>query len=122
MPEMSYEQLDLNLLKVFDAIYTERNLTRAARILNVSQPAVSNALQRLRESLHDPLFVRERRGVVPTPFADSLAIPVHNALQMVRSGLSSREKFVPAESQRVFRVSMNDPAEALFLPPLVEEL
>lgn len=119
---MSYQQLDLNLLKVFDAIYAERNLTRAARILNISQPAVSNALQRLRESLDDPLFIRERRGVTPTPFADSLAAPVQNALQLVRSGLSSREAFTPQQSQRTFRVSMNDPAEALFLPSLVLEM
>lgn len=118
---MSYERLDLNLLRVFDVIYSERNLTRAASILCISQPAVSNAVQRLRETLKDPLFIREHRGVLPTPFADSLAPIIHDALQMVRSGLKSRDEFDPATSQRVFRVSMNDPAEALFLPRLTME-
>lgn len=113
---MSYERLDLNLLRVFDAIYSERNLTRAASILFISQPAVSNALQRLRELLNDPLFIREHRGVAPTPFANSLAPIVHDALQMIRSGLNSREEFHPEKSRRIFFVSMNDPAEALFLP------
>jgi len=119
---MSYTQLDLNLLRVFDAIYAERNLTRAAMILHVSQPAVSNALQRLRDALDDPLFIRERRGVATTPYADSIAAPVHDALLLVNSGLSIREKFSPERSQRTFRVSMNDPAEVLFLPSLVYAL
>lgn len=115
-----FENLDLNLLRTFDVIYTERSLTRASKILNVSQPAVSNALHRLRESLGDPLFVRERRGMMPTSFADSFAPAVHRALDSIRSGLSTREEFLPECSHRSFRVSMNDPAEALFLLPLVE--
>jgi len=119
---MSFEQLDLNLLRVFDAIYAERNLTRAALVLNVSQPAVSNALKRLREALNDALFVRERRGVVPTAYADNFAQSVHNALNLVRSELNSRERFSPERSQRTFRVSMNDPAEELFLPGLLSEI
>jgi DNA-binding transcriptional LysR family regulator len=119
---MAYEQLDLNLLRVFDAIYAERNLTRAAMVLNVSQPAVSNALKRLREALNDALFVRERRGVVPTAYADNFAQSVHNALNLVRSELNSRERFSPERSQRTFRVSMNDPAEELFLPGLLSDV
>lgn len=115
-----FESLDLNLLRTFDVIYTERSLTRASKILNVSQPAVSNALHRLRESLGDPLFVRERRGMMPTSFADSFAPAVHRALESIRDGLSTRETFLPESSRRSFRVSMNDPAEALFLLPLVE--
>lgn len=116
---MSFHNLDLNLLRVFDVIYTERNLTRAANILHISQPAVSNALHRLREVLHDPLFVRERRGVAPTPFADSLAPSIHSALQLVRSGLSSIEDFSSATSSRTFRISLNDHVESLLLPSLV---
>lgn len=119
---MSYQNLDLNLLRAFDVIYTERNLTRASKILYISQPAVSNALQRLRDSLGDPLFIRERRGMMPTPFADSFAPAVHSALQLIRSGLGAREEFSPQLSKRMFRVSMNDPAEALFLPSLVKIL
>jgi len=119
---MSFQNLDLNLLRAFDVIYIERNLTRASKILCISQPAVSNALQRLRESLGDPLFIRERRGMMPTPFADSLAPAVHSALQLIRSGLGAREEFSPKISKRMFRVSMNDPAEALFLPLLIDLL
>lgn len=116
-----FENLDLNLLRTFDIIHSERNLTRASRILNVSQPAISNALHRLRESLGDPLFVRERRGMMPTSFADSLAPTVHRALAMIKSELEARQDFVPAATERSFRVSMNDPADALFLHPLIKQ-
>ena len=119
---MSVERLDLNLLKVFDVIYNERNLTRAAEVLHITQPAVSNSLQRLRENLNDPLFIRERRGVVPTPFADSLAPNVQAALRLIREGLSVIDAFDPAISERTFRVSMNDPIEALFLPSMLKDM
>lgn len=116
-----FEHLDLNLLRTFDVIYSERNLTRASRILNVSQPAVSNALQRLRASLGDQLFVRERRGMMPTSFAESFAPTVHKALASIKSELYARRDFAPATTERSFRISMNDPAEALFLHPLVKQ-
>ena len=66
---MKLPKVDLNLFVVFDTVYTERNLTRAARILHITQPAVSNALKRLRAAFGDPLFVRTPRGVAPTPVA-----------------------------------------------------
>lgn len=116
-----FETLDLNLLRAFDVIYAERNLTRSAKVLNVSQPAVSNALNRLRESLGDQLFVRGKRGMMPTPFAEHFAGAVHNALDLVRSGISANEDFQPETSERRFRISMNDPAETLFLFPLIEK-
>lgn len=119
---MPLERLDLNLLRVFDVIYNERSLTRAASILHISQPAVSNALNRLRETLHDPLFIRERRGMSPTPAADSLAPAVQNALELLRSGLSSLEAFSPERAERTFRLSINDHVEAMVLPSLVLSL
>jgi len=115
---IKFEHLDLNLLRTFDTIFSERSLTGAARVLNISQPAVSNALQRLRESLDDPLFVRERRGMVPTTFAESIAPTVHRALTSIKQELSLQDEFVPDRTARVFRLSMNDIAEALFLHDL----
>lgn len=119
---MRVENLDLNLLRVFDVVYRERNLTRASEVLHISQPAVSNALQRLRDALGDPLFIRERRGVDPTAFADSIASDIQNALHIIRDSISSFKEFDPATSRRTFKVSMNDPVEALFLPNLLLEI
>jgi len=119
---MRLEQLDLNLLLVFDAVYTERNLTKVAKVLNITQPAVSNALQRLRNRLDDPLFIRGSKGVSPTVFADNMAPQIHEALQLMRRGLNKQHDFSPQDSSRTFRISMNDQAEALFLPLLIEQI
>ena len=80
---MKLSQVDLNLFVVFDAIYAEQNLTRAAEILHITQPAVSNALNRLRETLGDPLFVRIARGMRPTPVAHTLVEPIRAALRQL---------------------------------------
>jgi DNA-binding transcriptional LysR family regulator len=119
---MSFENLDLNLLKVFDAVYRERNITRAAELLHMSQPTASNSLQRLRDALGDPLFIRERRGVSSTTFADNIAPDIQNALYLVRQSVNSIKDFDPSTSRRTFKVSMNDPIEALFLPGLMLEI
>jgi DNA-binding transcriptional LysR family regulator len=97
--------LDLNLLTVFEAIYAEGNLGRAAQRLAMSQPAVSNALARLRVVTGDPLFVKSGRGVVPTPCARQLHAPVGNALDLIRSGLAGAREFNPRHSQREFVVA-----------------
>ena len=73
---MNLSKVDLNLFIVFDAIYTEANLTRAGQIVGITQPAVSNALARLRETFNDPLFVRTAQGMVPTPMAQNIIGPV----------------------------------------------
>ena len=73
-------RLDLNLFRVFEVVYRERNLTRAADVLHLSQSAVSHALARLREQIGDPLFVRHGRGVAPTPLAEQLAPDIQHAL------------------------------------------
>src|SRR5690606_39527245 len=81
---MTVKKCDLNLFQVFDTIYTERNLTHAARSLSITQPAVSNALARLRKLFDDELFVRTARGMMPTPVAESIAQNVSEALALLR--------------------------------------
>jgi DNA-binding transcriptional LysR family regulator len=115
---MNLRGIDLNLLPVFEAIYVERSLTRASEALHISQPAVSNALARLRAALGDPLFVRAARGVAPTPAAEALIGPVRDALARLRSGLDQRARFDPATADRVFNISMGEVAAAAFAPAL----
>lgn len=112
--------MDLNLLRVFQAIADEQSLTLAGERLHLSQPAVSYALRRLRAIFNDPLFIRTKTGMQPTPTALELAKPVTRALQAVQDALSYGEKFVPARSTRTFSLSMTDAAEMFFLPPLCE--
>ena len=114
--------IDLNLFVVFEAIYTERNLTRAAGILNVTQPAVSNALARLRAAFDDPLFARRGGVMAPTPVAQSLILPVRQALARLRSGLDARAQFDPANSARIFHIAMRDTSAATLLTPLARRL
>lgn len=97
--------VDLNLLTVFDAVYAERNLSRAAQRLAMTQPAVSNALARFRALTRDRLFVRAARGVTPTPLADRLADPIRRALELVREGLEGVRAFDPRTSRRSFTLA-----------------
>lgn len=113
--------LDLNLLVLFDALYQHRNLTTTGVRLGLSQPAVSRALARLRQMYGDALFVRQPRGVVPTPFADGLAEPVAAALAIVR-GTVERPLFAPARHARRFTLAMSDIGERYFLPRLLAHL
>lgn len=119
---MRLPQVDLNLFLVFDAIYNKRNLTRAAEVLCITQPAVSNALARMRKAFNDPLFVSTVQGMIPTPLADSVAGHVGEALQLLNVAVSQSENFLPNISRKVFRLSMTDLAEALLLPNLGETL
>lgn len=118
----TFNNVDLNLLRVFQAVSEERSLTLAGKRLHLSQPAVSYALNRLRELFGDPLFVRTRDGMQPTPAALELAKPIGRALQAVQEALRYAGGFEPAESGRVFRVSMTDVAEMVFLPSICEQL
>lgn len=118
----TFHNMDLNLLRVFQAIADERSLTLAGLRLHLSQPAVSYSLGRLRELFDDPLFVRTRNGMQPTPTAVELAKPIKRALQAVQDALSYAEQFDPAVSTRVLRGSMTDAAEMFFLPPVCELL
>ncbi|MBX6375676.1 MAG: LysR family transcriptional regulator [Acetobacteraceae bacterium] len=113
------DSLDLNLLRVFDAVARERHVTRAAQRLNLSQPAVSNALNRLRQALGDELFLRRPGGVEPTELAAALAGPVAEVLDRLRETLSVHAPFDPATSDRVFPVAFSEYAEAVLAPPLL---
>ncbi|WP_443113488.1 LysR family transcriptional regulator [Herbaspirillum seropedicae] len=118
----TFNNMDLNLLRVFQAIADERSLTLAGNRLHLSQPAVSYALGRLRQIFDDPLFIRTKEGMQPTPAALELAKPINRALQAVQDALRYTERFDPAQSTRVFRASMTDVAEMMFLPDLCEIL
>lgn len=119
---MTVKKCDLNLFQVFDTIYTERNLTHAARSLSITQPAVSNALARLRKLFDDELFVRTARGMMPTPVAESIAQNVSEALALLSSSILDREGFDARVSERTFQFSMSDLAEAVVLPRLIPYL
>ncbi len=112
-------KLDLNLLRVFDAIHTARNVSRAADALDLTQPAVSQGLTRLRNLMGDPLFVRAAGGVVPTARAQRMAPAIHDALRALESAVQDSSEFDPAQAERVFRLHMTDIGEDQFLPRLV---
>ncbi len=113
-------QLDLNLLHLFDVVYRERSLSRAAPLLSLTQPAVSHAMARLREQLDDPLFVPHGRGVAPTPLADRLAPSVRAALSMLEESISHLREFDPARDVQRLTIAMHDELEVLFLPRAAE--
>ena len=117
---MNVQDLDLNLLRVFDTVLRDRSVTAAARHLGLTQPAVSNALARLRLQFEDTLFVRTSSGMDPTPFARDLAEPVRQALALLDAALAHGPGFDPASATRAFRFYMSDLGQIEFLPPLVE--
>jgi len=119
---MNVMTLDLNLLRVFDAIGRAQNVTRAGEALELSQPAMSNALARLRLHFNDPLFVRTPGGMRPTPLGERLAAPVREALALIEATLAAPMRFDPASSDRLFRISTSDLGETLFLPSIVEAI
>jgi DNA-binding transcriptional LysR family regulator len=120
--DMNLRGIDLNLLPVFEAVYVERSLTRAGEVLNVTQPAVSNALARLREAFGDPLFVRAGRGVTPSPKAQALIGPVREALTRLRSGLDPATAFDPKTSERTFNIASRDASSSAVIPRLANRL
>lgn len=119
---MNLQTIDLNLLLVFEALMSERNVTRAARRLGLSQPAMSNALTRLRRTFDDQLFVRTPAGMVPTAAAQSLSAHILTALAQLRSALEEKRAFDPAASDQTFHLLANDYAEILLLPVLLRAL
>jgi len=119
---MDLKHIDLNLLVVFDRLLAERRVSKVAEALDVSQPAVSNSLARLRKLLGDPLFLPTPRGMQPTPFAERMAEPVANALGMIHGALNPRTSFDPATSRHAFKIAMTDIGEIYFLPKLLREL
>ncbi|HKX46113.1 MAG TPA: LysR family transcriptional regulator, partial [Planctomycetota bacterium] len=119
---MNLRSVDLNLLVALDALVAERSVTRAGRRLGLSQPAVSNALRRLRETLDDPVLVRTSGGMVPTPRASELIVPVRALLAQIESVLVSEPRFDPTRDERVFRIAAVDHAWVVLVPPLAQRL
>lgn len=119
---MNIGTIDLNLLRVFEAVHRERNLSRAATQLDLNQSSVSNALARLREAMGQTLFVRSGHGVIPTPFADSIAGDVNQALSLLRNVLRDSHEFNFGSSDRQFKIICSDYSSALIIPPLLARL
>lgn len=119
---MHIKDIDLNLLRLFDAVHRARSVSRAAELLDITQPAASQGLTRLRTLLADPLFMRAAGGVQPTPKADRLAVPVRQALATLEQALGDAGGFDPATADRVFQIHMSDIGEGRFLPELMTAL
>lgn len=115
---MNFRHLDLNLLRVFDVVMVERNLTRAAERLSVTQPAISNALRRLQDTIGEDLLMRATGGVSPTPRAEALWPEVRAALGNLREAFEPTE-FDPARDAATFGIAMADATAAMLLPELV---
>jgi len=111
--------LDLKLLQLFDVLYTTRSVTRAADLLDQSQPTVSIWLGKLRRHLHDPLFVRTPSGMQPTPQADILIGQAREILESLRRLSAWEPTFAPATAQRRFRICMTDASHITLLPQLL---
>ena len=114
--------VDLNLIVAFDAMAREQSVTRAAHRLGVTQSAVSHALRRLRELLGDPLLVRGRSGMVLTPRAQALVVPVRTGLLTLQRALSQSTGFDPATARRAFAIVSPDLFDLLVMPPLLERV
>jgi DNA-binding transcriptional LysR family regulator len=114
--------IDLNLLVAFDALVAERSVSQAAQRVGLSQPAMSNALSRLRRLLDDPVMLRSRNGMEPTPRALELAPTVHQALAQLGRALAPDASFEPAHSDYRFRIACSDELELSLLPRLIERV
>jgi DNA-binding transcriptional LysR family regulator len=119
---MNLRAIDLNLLTVFDAVITEGNMTRAAKKIGMSQPALSLAMARFRHIAKDELFESTGRGVKPTPRALQLAVPVRRALDLVSGALENSTDFDITQSERTFNLVLADYGERVLLPRLMEVL
>jgi DNA-binding transcriptional LysR family regulator len=121
MNPLHYRRYDLNLLVVLSAIFEEGSITRASQKLNLTQPAVSHALARLRDVFHDPLFVRRGSAMVPTPLARQMSERIRGALHAL-SALTEDHGFDPTRTRRVFKLGLRDVFESAVLPPLMAQL
>ena len=119
MQPLNFRTLDLNLLRVFDEVMAERNLTRAARNLSLTQPAVSNALRRLREALGDELVRRSGQGIEPTAHALAMWPTVRSALRQLQE-LIVPSPFEPATAHNTFVLAMADATATAIIPGLVD--
>jgi DNA-binding transcriptional LysR family regulator len=118
----SLSRIDVNLLVALDVLLEERNVTRAAKRLAVTQSAMSQTLQRLRDALGDPLLVRRGLGMVPTPRAEALAAPLRVALESLARAIVEQPSFDPARAKRTFRLALYDVYAISVLPRVVARL
>jgi DNA-binding transcriptional LysR family regulator len=116
------QQLDLNLLKVFESLYLEQNMTRTAEALHITPSAVSHAMKRLRECLNDPLFQRSQNKMLPTPACQRMAPMIIDTLTRLRQILQQWGEFEPLLSRHHFRIGLHDALEASILPKLASIL
>ena len=114
--------LNLNLLKAFQALYEEQNVTRAGKRLCITQSAMSNALTQLRKYFDDTLFIRERYGMRPTPKANEIFAKLQPILTQVDDVINSNEDFAAAQSERKFTIGCTDIINSVFLPKLVQRI
>lgn len=119
---MHISRVDLNLFTVFEAIYSEGSVTRASARLNLTQPAISHALGRLRLMFDDPLFVRQGHAMVSTPLARTMIEPVRSALRGLELTLHGVHAFDPANAEKRFDLAVRDVLEATVLPPLMRRV
>jgi DNA-binding transcriptional LysR family regulator len=119
---MNLSNKDLNLFVVFDVIYTEKNLTKAGQVLGITQPAVSNALSRLREQFSDELFIRSSNGMIPTSVAENMIGDIRVALDLIRNSITESETFSPKTAKATFRISIGDTSEYRLLPELIKKI
>ncbi|QOL25825.1 LysR family transcriptional regulator [Thalassotalea sp. LPB0316] len=115
-------KIDLNLFRVFEAIYCEGNISKAAAALNLSQPAVSHSLAKLRSHYDDQLFVRQGNEMRPTALTKKVIIEVRDALQKLEISLVQSRAFEPASSKKQCAISLHSSLEAYYLPPLIKQL
>ncbi|OZB19137.1 MAG: LysR family transcriptional regulator [Marinobacter sp. 34-60-7] len=119
---MALNRLDLNLLHVFDTIYREGSLTRAAKALHLTQPAVSHSLSRLRDHFDDPLFTRQGNQMVPTPLARRFLSSMRPGLTQIQSAVNQFHAFDPASQRKTYALGLRDILESTFLPQLMTRL
>ncbi|MDC0922970.1 LysR family transcriptional regulator [Gammaproteobacteria bacterium] len=119
---MKISSFDLNLFVIMNSIYTEGSLTKAAEVVGITQPAVSNALSRLREKFDDELFVRTGSGMVPTQKTENIIKDVQNALQLMQKSVNEPDEFNPEISERTFRISLGDINEGRILAILMSKI
>lgn len=115
-------KVDLNLFRVFEAIYCEGNISKAAAALNLSQPAVSHALAKLRDHFDDRLFIRQGNEMRPTALTKNVIEEVREALQKLEISLVQSRVFEPASSKKQCTISLHSSLEAYYLPPLIKQL
>jgi len=120
--KLNLRSVDLNLLTIFDAIIAEMQMSKAAKRLHMTQPAVSHALTRLRATFDDELFIRTRNGMKPTPRAEELSGPIREVLSLIQEALDPEQAFDPSRSNREFKIAFGRYGELSLLPALLNKV